>query len=61
MKGDFVWYTDDTKEVYPGRVIDTKKGVFIVEICLNKKKSSGNELDRVEAKEHQLKIRVLGL
>jgi hypothetical protein len=62
-KGDFVWFTFtyDEKEVYPGRIIDVEKDNYIVEICTNKKKSSGNDLEKVKGKKHQLQIRVLGL
>lgn len=60
-KGDFVWFTYDTKEVYPGRIVDIEKDDYIVEICINKKKSMNNELERVKGKKHQLQLRVLGL
>jgi hypothetical protein len=60
-KGDFVWFTYETKEVYPGRIVDIVKDDYMVEICINKKKSSGNELEVVKGKKHQLQIRVLGL
>jgi acetolactate synthase small subunit len=60
-KGDFVWFTYETKEVYPGRIVDIEKDTYIVEICTNKKKSSGNELERVKGKREQLELRVIGL
>lgn len=60
-KGDFVWFTYDTKEDYPGRIVDIEKEDYVVEICLNKKKSMNNELERVKGKKHQLRMRILGL
>ncbi|WCK56984.1 hypothetical protein PP175_27730 (plasmid) [Aneurinibacillus sp. Ricciae_BoGa-3] len=60
-KGDFVWFTYDTKEVYPGRIAEIDGDDYTVEICTNKKKSSGNELERVKGKANQLKKRLIGL
>lgn len=60
-KGDFVWYTCETNEVFPGRIVNVEKDIYSVEICLNKKKSSNNELEVVKAKKEQLEIRILGL
>jgi hypothetical protein len=57
QRGDFVNFTYDTGEVYPGRIIDIDKGEYIVEICTNKRKNSENELEIVRAKKHQLQLR----
>lgn len=63
QKGDFVYYEYDTKEIFPGRVvdIDKKRGKFIVEICTNKKKSMKNELETVECSRSQLRLRKMKL
>jgi hypothetical protein len=62
QRGDFVNFTDDTGEVYPGRIVDIdKKDEYIVEICVNKRKTLENELEIVRAKRNQLQLRLMGL
>lgn len=57
QRGDFVNFTYDTGDVYPGRIVDIDKDEYIVEICINKRKNSENELEIVRAKRHQLQLR----
>lgn len=59
--GDFVWYRYETDEVFPGRIIGFENGEYIIEICMNKRKSAGNDLEQIKAKPSQLELRILGV
>lgn len=57
--GDFIWFMYDTKEIYPGRVMRIEKDDYLVEICTNKRKSEGNEVEHVKGKRSQLRSMVV--
>lgn len=52
-KGDFVMVTWD-QEKFKGQIKDIVKDEYIIEICINKRKSEANELDVVRVKEKNI-------
>lgn len=56
--GDFVSFTYETKEVYPGRILSKKdNGKYEVEIFISQRGASELEVEVVIGKESQLKMR----
>lgn len=55
--GDFIVFQDCTKETYPGRVIKIQNdGKVLIEICINKRKTDGNNTEIVECFASQLSV-----
>lgn len=53
--GDYVWFLYEKKDEYPGIIKKIDKDEYWVEICLNRRKNKGNELELVRGKKHQLR------
>ncbi|MFF2531426.1 hypothetical protein ACFVS2_21200 [Brevibacillus sp. NPDC058079] len=53
--GDYVYFQYGKNQEYPGTIKSISNGVYKVEICTNKKKSEGNEVDIVEGTRDQLR------
>ncbi|WPS85348.1 hypothetical protein SMD22_01590 (plasmid) [Brevibacillus halotolerans] len=53
--GDYVYFQYGKKQEFPGIIKSISNGIYKVEICINKKKSEGNEVDIVECTRSQLR------
>lgn len=54
--GDYVYFQYGKKQEYPAKIV-AKKNIneYKVEVCLNKKKSEGNDVEVMDAKRNQLR------
>lgn len=61
-RGDFVWFTDITKEEYPARILSISsfgnKTMVKVEISANKRKSESNDTYEMEGNLSQIRPRL---
>jgi hypothetical protein len=53
--GDYVMFQYAKNQEYPGSIKGKEKDEFIVEICVNRKKSENNEIEIVRGKQGKLR------
>lgn len=54
--GDYVYFQYGKKQEYPAKVVEKQNAdSYRVEVCLNKKKSEGNDVEVMDAKRSQLR------
>lgn len=57
--GEYIYFWYDKKEKYPGRIISIQNEVYTCEICTNKRKSAGNDLEIVRGSKDKLEKRII--
>ncbi|WCF11457.1 hypothetical protein NDS46_31360 (plasmid) [Paenibacillus thiaminolyticus] len=54
--GDYVFYLCGKNQEYPGKIVEKiSNDEYGLEICVNRKKSEGNEIEIVHAKRNKLR------
>lgn len=52
--GDFVLFQYGKNNVFPGQIKEIEKDEYVIEICVNKKKSEENEVEIVRGRLDQI-------